>query len=172
MLGCLSLMMFFLFALLYGVTPALTLRTLFSPLFPSAMCWLCQSSSRRTPACLPKARPKTLHSSMCCALPPRLLSSCTTRRSHTWTKVRRTIHAPKAKFRFMGDKWRFTFIRCQKRGFLAKEGSGNILILMRGSNMCELMSLNAWLRDNTSITEPHCCGIRGFNLIHTQKWIL
>lgn len=49
----------------------------------SAMCWLCPSSSRRTPACLLKIRPKIPHSSMCFAPPPHLPSSYTTRRSHT-----------------------------------------------------------------------------------------
>lgn len=62
-----------------------------SPLCLPAMCWLCRSLSRRIPVFPLKTRPKIPHSSMCCVLPPRLPSSCTMRRSHTWIKVRRNI---------------------------------------------------------------------------------
>lgn len=58
----------------------------FCPL--SATCWLCRSLSRRKTAFLLKTRPKTPHSSMCCALPHLPPSSCMTRHSRTWTKVR------------------------------------------------------------------------------------
>lgn len=62
----------------------------FCPLWSlSATCWLCQSLSRRKPVFLLNTRPKTPHSSMCCALPHRPLSSCMMRHSHIWTKVRR-----------------------------------------------------------------------------------
>lgn len=67
----------------------------------SAMCWLCRSLSRRKPAFLLKTRPKIPHSSMCCALPRLLPSSCMTRHSHTWTKVRQ-IRCPHSRGRIKG----------------------------------------------------------------------